>query len=399
MAETHLYSVVLQHHNRLFRESLAALLVNEPDIDLVGTTAYGPELVQLCNLRRPSVALFEADVPRWSNERLVSLLMPPGRAMRTVGLHQGLPAPHIIRAYEAGVSALVQYSRGLDSLLDAIRAPALLAEAARAKHGGEALTRRELEVLYLMCAGCPPKEIGVELKISPHTVDRHKRGIFAKLGVHSEAHAAGNAVRLGLLTPRAEVARRVVDSHDEARLRVRLRSPDCPIAQRARKALDAERIAVGEDQSASVEIVINTVDGRHDDDRRVVVLTSEEPGSDDVRQAMTGGATVLPASGVDSLLGPAVRLAAEGYLAVKVTHLRNGGTRGDGNRWQLTLTPREHEILDAIGRGDSTKQIARQLGISVRTVENLQGNLFRKLRVHRKSAALMVAHDLGLLEE
>jgi DNA-binding CsgD family transcriptional regulator len=35
----------------------------------------------------------------------------------------------------------------------------------------------------------------------------------------------------------------------------------------------------------------------------------------------------------------------------------------------------------------------------VRTVENLQGNLFRKLRVHRKAAALVVAHELGLLEE
>jgi len=48
----------------------------------------------------------------------------------------------------------------------------------------------------------------------------------------------------------------------------------------------------------------------------------------------------------------------------------------------VVLTGREREIVAAIAAGQSTKQTARLLGISVRTVENLQGNLFRKLGVH-----------------
>ena len=36
---------------------------------------------------------------------------------------------------------------------------------------------------------------------------------------------------------------------------------------------------------------------------------------------------------------------------------------------------------------------------AIRTVENLQSNLFRKLRVHSRAAALVAAHDLGLLDE
>jgi DNA-binding CsgD family transcriptional regulator len=35
----------------------------------------------------------------------------------------------------------------------------------------------------------------------------------------------------------------------------------------------------------------------------------------------------------------------------------------------------------------------------VRTVENLQGNLFRKLRVHSRAAAVAAAHQLGLLDD
>ncbi|GAB2960468.1 LuxR C-terminal-related transcriptional regulator [Saccharothrix stipae] len=375
---------------------LAALLDREPDIDVIGTTAWGSELVRLCDLRRPSVAVFEADEPRWSNERLVSLLLPPGRSMRTIGLHQALPVAHIILAYEAGVGALVQYAKGLELLLEAIRAPTLLVESARATHRKASLTARELEVLYLLCAGCAPKQIGIELGISPNTVDRHKRGIYAKLGVHNEAHAAGHALRLGLLTPATDVER-VGASGDGTRLRVLLRPQDGPIARRAREVLDASRITVLEDETAPVEILIDPVDGRRDSGRHTVVLTSRERGPHHMEQAVSPRTTVLPVSRVDSLLVPAVRLAAEGYLAVKSTDLSGGG-HGDGQRWRLTLTPREHEILDAIAQGLSAKQIARQLGISVRTVENLQGNLFRKLRVHRKAAAVVVAHDLGLLE-
>ena len=398
MADTHSHTVVLQHHSRIFREMLAALLDREPDIDVVGTTAWGSDLVQLCTLRRPSTALFEADQPRWSNERLVSRLLPPGRSMRTIGLHQSLPAAQIVLAYEAGVSALVPYPKGMEALLEAIRTPTLLVEAARARRKTETLTSRESEVLYLLCAGCTPKQIGIELGISPSTVDRHKRGIYTKLDVHNEAHAAGNAFRLGLLAPGADTARDGA-SGEPTRLRVLLRPPDGPIARRAREVLDAGLITVLEDEAAPVEILINPVGGWRTIDRHTVVLTSEEPSRHRVKHAAAVGATVLPVSRVDSLLVPAVRLAAEGYLAVKPTYLPTAGTSGgEEQRWQLKLTPREHEILNAIAQGESAKQIARRLGISVRTVENLQGNLFRKLRVHRKAAAVIVAHDLGLLE-
>ena len=63
----------------------------------------------------------------------------------------------------------------------------------------------------------------------------------------------------------------------------------------------------------------------------------------------------------------------------------------------LTLTGREREIIDSIASGHSVKQTALALGISAKTVENLQSRLFRKLAVRNRAQAVARAHALGLL--
>jgi DNA-binding NarL/FixJ family response regulator len=419
-------TVVLQHHNRLFREMLAAHLTREPDITLLGTAASGPELIQLCDLRRPAIAVFEADAPRWSNDRLVSLLLPPGRLMRMIGLHQSLTTAHVIRAYEAGVSALVPYSGGLEPLLAAIRAPSSPIETARAKRGGgDALTQRELEVLYLVCAGYPPRQIGLELGISPHTVENHKQRIFTKLGVHNQAHAAASAVRLGLLSQGQPQRPDGASPERRPGVRVILTKSDGRLAERAAQVLEKHHIIVLDRESvprprtdddnhqaqesdesgigAPIPVLIDPApsEWHKQSGRGAVVLVSTEPKQHLMAQAVVSGVTVLPASQVDDLLAPAVEAANAGYVLISSAYSRTvlGPPGGEWQHWQLALTPREQEILSAIAQGHTTKQTARLLGISVRTVENLQGNLFRKLRVHRKAAALVVAHELGLLPE
>jgi DNA-binding CsgD family transcriptional regulator len=61
------------------------------------------------------------------------------------------------------------------------------------------LTRRESEVLDLICAGYTNAAISAELFISAKTVDHHVSAILAKLGAPNRNAAAAQAARLGLV--------------------------------------------------------------------------------------------------------------------------------------------------------------------------------------------------------
>ncbi|WP_325162371.1 LuxR C-terminal-related transcriptional regulator [Actinophytocola sp.] len=330
-------------------------------------------------------------------------------------MHDALPTAYLIRAYGAGVSALVSYTSGLEALLEAVKTPLLPVEAARAKRvNGHALTERELQVLYLVSAAYPSKQVAAELGISLHTVEIHKQRIFAKLDVHNQAHAVAavrNVPPAGAVpAPRQPKRYRPV--------RAALHDLDGRLSGRIRELLDENGISLAEEEERpdGVEpnpVVAVLVDPTQQDwsshrDRRAgpaVIVTGQEPRRTEVTKALSGGITTVPAGRLDDLLVPAIRAAARGHVLVNSSYLRallgppGTGAGGGWQRWELALTQREREILESIGRGQATKQTARLLGISTRTVENLQSNLFRKLRVHSRAAALVAAHDLGLLDE
>ena len=60
------------------------------------------------------------------------------------------------------------------------------------------LTRRELDVLYLLAHGSPVKETAWKLGISAKTCGRHVSNIMFKLGVHSRYDLVVHAAKLGM---------------------------------------------------------------------------------------------------------------------------------------------------------------------------------------------------------
>lgn len=63
----------------------------------------------------------------------------------------------------------------------------------------------------------------------------------------------------------------------------------------------------------------------------------------------------------------------------------------------LGITEREREVLQLLADGRSNKEIAGRLGLSPNTVKTHVARLFEKLRVARRTEAILVARELGLV--
>jgi DNA-binding NarL/FixJ family response regulator len=61
------------------------------------------------------------------------------------------------------------------------------------------------------------------------------------------------------------------------------------------------------------------------------------------------------------------------------------------------LTEREAEVVGLLARGLQTKQVARRLGISIKTADHHIQNAYRKIGVSTRAAATMFAMEHGLV--
>lgn len=65
----------------------------------------------------------------------------------------------------------------------------------------------------------------------------------------------------------------------------------------------------------------------------------------------------------------------------------------------IKLTKRQGEVLVLLNNGDSNKEIARRLGISVNTVKGHNTRLYKILNVSSREQAIRRSRDLGLLPQ
>lgn len=75
-----------------------------------------------------------------------------------------------------------------------------------------------------------------------------------------------------------------------------------------------------------------------------------------------------------------------------------GKTAGDGGEDPVfrLLSPREREILEQVAGGRNNVQIGEALFISEKTVRNHLTRNFRKLGVHSRAQAIVLARDKGM---
>lgn len=138
---------------------------------------------------------------------------------------------------------------------------------------------------------------------------------------------------------------------------------------------------------------------------RVLVLTAHNT-EEYIRAALNAGAHgyVLKDSGRADLL-QAIRVVVNGgqYLCASVSaRIVSGFVHGPEQKHaaapETLVTSREKQVLTRIALGHSNKIIARDLGLSVKTVEKHRSNLMRKLTLHNAAAITLFALRHGFIE-
>ena len=61
------------------------------------------------------------------------------------------------------------------------------------------------------------------------------------------------------------------------------------------------------------------------------------------------------------------------------------------------LTDREEKVLQHLARGYTYGELAKEMGVTINTIQTHIRGLYTKLEVHSKSEAIFEAKQLGLL--
>lgn len=231
--------VVLADDECLFRASLRQLLAVPPAVikdvygvdvgrgfEVVGEAGTGQDTVHVVNGIRPDLLLLDLSMPRMSGLEALRELEGCRDGIRTIVLAGAIDRQHLLAAVHLGVrglllkdvttelmfEAIVTVMSGqywleqtlVTDLLETVR-PLIQSSSSSGGKFSYGLTPRERQVLGMVVAGYPNKEIARSCSVSEQTIKHHLTRMFDKVGASTRVELAMLATRHGLVDPSAPV--------------------------------------------------------------------------------------------------------------------------------------------------------------------------------------------------
>jgi DNA-binding NarL/FixJ family response regulator len=221
--------VLIADDQTLMRCGLRMILAADPNIEVVGEAADGPQALAEAKRLRPDIAMLDVRMPGFDGvtaAQRMAVLDPPVAVivLTTFDLDE-----YVHSAIDAGARGFLLKSQPPEEIRAAVQVvadgQAVLAPPATARMlnayrrrrtlgapGGsgpcavgvpeaQALTGRERAVLARLALGESTAVIAGRLSISEATVNTHVQHILRKLGVNSRLQAISAAYAVGLIAP------------------------------------------------------------------------------------------------------------------------------------------------------------------------------------------------------
>ena len=211
--------VLIIDDQTVVRAGLAAIVGNDPDIEVVGQGSNGEEALRLLDSLSPDLVLMDLQMPVMNGVQATRSLKQAHPTLPVLVLTTYAADEWVLDAVRAGAAGYLLKDARPAQLIAAIKGtiagetfldPAIAGKVLRqvihpSKNNEqpakliESLTPRELDVLGLVVKGKNNREIGEQLHLATGTVRNHVSEIMGKMTVSDRTQAAVMAVQMGLL--------------------------------------------------------------------------------------------------------------------------------------------------------------------------------------------------------
>jgi DNA-binding NarL/FixJ family response regulator len=207
------YTIVLADDHALFRGGVKRIIKEHADLEVIGETGDGLELLQLLKKSDPNLVILDISMPNLQGLEATREIKKVYPHIRILLLTMHKKKEFVQQGIAGGADGFILKEEADEVLLQAILAirqghrffsPLLsqqLAELLYEKKKPDLLSIREKEVLQLLVDGKSVKDIANLLFISTHTVRRHRENIMKKLNLKGIVDLVKYFVAEGYISP------------------------------------------------------------------------------------------------------------------------------------------------------------------------------------------------------
>jgi len=208
--------LIIDDHE-MVREGLKAMLVAEPDFEIVGDAANAEQALELIERLHPDVVLLDIRLPGVSGIDLCSNVTSLYPQTAVIILTTFAEESLVAQCIQAGARGFIvkdierfdlkrsirAVARG-EAVIDSKAAVAVLAQLRRTPQvsqepSPEPLSTQQIVILRLIAQGLSSREIATQLYLSENTVKGYVQEILHRLGVKNRTEAVMVAVKQGWL--------------------------------------------------------------------------------------------------------------------------------------------------------------------------------------------------------